>query len=185
VRTVLAALDMAAERGSATDLDCRHDLQLSEAHVTGIGISPRRPWARKTSATSRGGRATRPWSAGRRSLRQLDAQPLQRTLDVADRVDGDAGVKRSRLELRVAEQHLDHSNIDALLERWVAKLCRSVCGEPRKERLGRADNAGWPNGSKRADRRRSHATPKARTPPRAVLACVVPCPDFFAALCGC
>src|SRR5271157_65268 len=74
------------------------------------------PWARKTSATSRGGRATRPWSAGRRFLRQADAQPVQRALDVADRVDGDAGVERGRLELGVAQQHLDHANIDALFE---------------------------------------------------------------------
>ena len=29
-----------------------------------------------------------------------------------------------------------------------------------------AETAGWPNGSRRADRRRSHATPKARTPPK-------------------
>src|SRR5208337_951239 len=50
------------------------------------------PWARKTSATSRGGRATRPWSAGRRFLRQADAQPVQRALDVADCIDGDTGV---------------------------------------------------------------------------------------------
>src|SRR6516164_8584456 len=62
------------------------------------------PWGRKTSATSREGRATRPWSGGRRSLRQLDVQPVQRTLDVADRVDGDAGVERGRLELGVAER---------------------------------------------------------------------------------
>ena len=34
-------------------------------------------------------------------------------------------------------------------------------------RLNWAESAGWPNGSKRADRRRSHATAKARTPPRA------------------
>ena len=43
VRAVLAALDVAAERGCATGLDRRHDLQLGEAHVTGVGLSPRRP----------------------------------------------------------------------------------------------------------------------------------------------
>ena len=43
VRAVLAALDVAAERGGATGLDRRHDLQLGEAHVTGVGLSPRRP----------------------------------------------------------------------------------------------------------------------------------------------
>ena len=43
VRAVLAALDVTAERGGATGLDRRHDLQLVEAHVTGVGLSPRRP----------------------------------------------------------------------------------------------------------------------------------------------
>ena len=43
VRAVLAALDVPAERGRATGLDRRHNLQLVEAHVTGVGLSPRRP----------------------------------------------------------------------------------------------------------------------------------------------
>ena len=43
VRAVLAALDVAAERGGATGLDRRHDLQLGEAGVSGVGRSPRRP----------------------------------------------------------------------------------------------------------------------------------------------
>ncbi len=67
VRTVLAALDVSAERGCATGLDRRHDLQLVEAHVTGVGHSPRRPvgakdvgdlqvvtrWPRHAAAVSR------------------------------------------------------------------------------------------------------------------------------------
>src|SRR5271166_2021152 len=62
------------------------------------------PWARKTSATSRRGRAMRPRSGGRRSAREVEAQPLQGARDVADRVDGDAGIERRRLELLVAKQ---------------------------------------------------------------------------------
>src|SRR5271166_5637224 len=62
------------------------------------------PWARKTSATSRGGRGTRLWSGGRRSAHEIDAEPIQRALDVADRADGDAGVERGRLELRMAQR---------------------------------------------------------------------------------
>ena len=42
VGTVLAALDMAAERRRAATLDRRHHLQLVEADVTGIGSTPRR-----------------------------------------------------------------------------------------------------------------------------------------------
>ena len=43
VRAVLAALDVSAERDCATGLDRRHDLQLGEARVPGVGLSPRRP----------------------------------------------------------------------------------------------------------------------------------------------
>jgi hypothetical protein len=41
VRTVLATLDMPAERGSATDLNCRHDASLGEIHMTSAGGAPR------------------------------------------------------------------------------------------------------------------------------------------------
>jgi len=68
------------------------------------------------SATSRRGRATRPWSGGWRSPRQVEAEPLQRAFDVADGADGDAGIERRRLELGVTEQHLDHTDVDVLFE---------------------------------------------------------------------
>src|SRR6516164_3730185 len=114
------------------------------------------PWGRKTSATSREGRATRPWSGGRRSLRQPDVQPVQRTLDVADRVDGDAGVERGRLELGVAEQHLDHANIDALFEQVGGKavpqrMGRNALGDAR-EGLGGGDGPVELTGGHRIDR---------------------------------
>ena len=47
VRAVLAALDMSAERGGSTGLDRRHHLQLGVAHVTGVGLAPRRPMGPK------------------------------------------------------------------------------------------------------------------------------------------
>ena len=37
---VLAPLDMAAESCGAAALDGRHDLQLSEAHMSGVGVAP-------------------------------------------------------------------------------------------------------------------------------------------------
>ena len=37
---VFATLDMAAERGSSTNLDRRHDAALSEAYMAGIGRAP-------------------------------------------------------------------------------------------------------------------------------------------------
>ncbi len=51
VRAILAALEVAAERGGAAGLDRRHHFQLGEADVTGVGPAPRRAMARKTSAT--------------------------------------------------------------------------------------------------------------------------------------
>ena len=58
---------------------------------------------------------------------KVDAQPLPRALDVADRIDGDAGVERGRLELGVSEQHLDHANVNVLLEQ--------MGGDPRVKML--------------------------------------------------
>jgi hypothetical protein len=47
VRTVLATVDMAAKRGSATYLDRRHHTSLGEAYVAGIGRAPRLTMATK------------------------------------------------------------------------------------------------------------------------------------------
>src|SRR5580700_545738 len=47
VRAVLATLDMTAERRGSTGLDRRHDLQLAEAHMAGVGFAPRRPMGAK------------------------------------------------------------------------------------------------------------------------------------------
>jgi hypothetical protein len=44
----------------------------------------RSPDTDKTSATSRRGHAMRRRSGGRRSAREVDAQPFERALDVAD-----------------------------------------------------------------------------------------------------
>ena len=116
MRAVLAALAVSAERRGPASLDRRHHLQLSEAQVTGVGLAP----SRAMGAKDVGDLEERPrhadLSGGRRSAREVDPQPLQWALDVADRVDGDAGVERRRLQLRVSEQNLDHANIDALLE---------------------------------------------------------------------
>src|SRR2546429_4014134 len=42
VRAVLAAFDMATQRRRSAALDCRHDLELTEAHVAGMGGTPRK-----------------------------------------------------------------------------------------------------------------------------------------------
>ena len=40
VAAILATLDMSAERGRAALLDCRHHLELTQAHMPGIGSTP-------------------------------------------------------------------------------------------------------------------------------------------------
>ncbi len=45
MRAGFAAVDMTTQRYRAAALDCRHDLQLAETHVTGIGLTPSRPAA--------------------------------------------------------------------------------------------------------------------------------------------
>src|SRR5579862_8037083 len=99
------------------------------------------PWARKMSATSKRGRVMRRRSGGRRLPGQVQSQALQGTGDVADRVDGDAGVERRRLELGVAEQHLNDANIDVLLEQVGGeavpqRMRRDAFGDPRRPRRG-------------------------------------------------
>ena len=47
VAAILAALDMPAERGRAALLDRRHDLELAQAHMPGIGPAPVGPMAMK------------------------------------------------------------------------------------------------------------------------------------------
>ena len=44
---ILAALDMPAERGRAALLDRRHDLELTQTHMAGIGPAPVGPMAMK------------------------------------------------------------------------------------------------------------------------------------------
>ena len=122
--------------------------------MAGVGLAPRRPMGVKDvgdlQAVTRG-RAMRPRSGGRRSAREVDAQPFQRALDVADRVDGDAGVERGRLQLGVAEQHLDHADVDVLLEQMggeavAQRVRRDPLGDPGRLRRGvdGAHRAGGP-----------------------------------------
>ena len=75
--------------------------------VHGRGRYPRPPAPGATRAPRLGGRL---------GLLELAGDMLQRAHDLADRLGGDAGVERRGVELGVTEQHLDHPNIDVLLE---------------------------------------------------------------------
>ena len=110
---VLAARDMTAERRRAAVLDRRHDFQLAEAHMPGVGLTPSRAMGVEDIRDLQGGtRHERRASGGRfglgcasrRFLGQVQTKPLQRARHVSDRVDGDARVKRRRFELGVSER---------------------------------------------------------------------------------
>jgi hypothetical protein len=115
VRALLAARDMAAERRRAAALDCRHHLELAEADMADIGPAPCR------AVVAEDVRDLQRWTqheelrSGRRlGLRQRDA--VEWAHDLPDGLGGDACVERRGIELGVAEQHLDHPDIDVLLE---------------------------------------------------------------------
>ena len=96
VRAVLAALDMTAERGGAAMFDRRHDLQLGETDMAGVGLAP----VRTMGVKNVGDLKTRPRhqrASGLLGASDQVFQLFQRAGDVADRVDGDAGVERRRL----------------------------------------------------------------------------------------
>src|SRR3954453_23024139 len=69
VAALLATLDMAAERGGAALLDRRHDLELTQAHVSGIGPAPVGPMTMKDICD------LQPWAAHGRRL-GLGSRPL-------------------------------------------------------------------------------------------------------------
>src|ERR1039458_3663461 len=58
-------------------------------------------------------------SSGRLVL--LADEMIERAGDVTDRIGGDLRVARRRVELGVPEQHLDHANIDVLLQEMGGK----------------------------------------------------------------
>ena len=118
MRAVLAARDMAAERRRAAALDRRHHLQLAEADMAGIGLTPCRAMAAEDirDLQSRTRHARRAFRRAARTSLSLTRDALQRAHDLADRLGGDAGIERRGVELGVPEQHLDHADIDVLLE---------------------------------------------------------------------
>jgi len=86
VRAVLAAFDMTTERGGATNLDCRHHTSLGEAHVAGIGRTPRLTM----SAEDIRHLELRPEHLGLASARgrRLNVREFEWALNFSDHVDG-------------------------------------------------------------------------------------------------
>jgi hypothetical protein len=101
------------------------DMTLSWPRLTWPAWEARQadPRWRKMSATSTAGRDNGRASAGWLHLIQ---QQVERTGHLTDRLDGDAGVERRRVELLVSEQSLDDADIGLLLQQMRGKLCRRV-----------------------------------------------------------
>ena len=59
--------------------------------------------------------------AGDRLLFSIRRKPVQRAHHLADRAGGHARIKRRRVELGVAEQNLNHPDIDILLQQMGRK----------------------------------------------------------------
>src|SRR3954452_6834818 len=93
------------------------------------------PWSRKMSAISRAGRATRAGAlCGRLVWLQPERRaPIERAHDHADGVGGDTRIERRGLELGVPEQHLDHADVDVLLQQVSRE---AVAQRVRRDPLG-------------------------------------------------
>src|ERR1700693_2525087 len=87
------------------------DITLSWPRLTCPALALRHagPWRRKISATSTAGRDTEGGVSGGGS--HLGEQQVERTGDLADRLDGDTSVERRGVELLVTEQHLDDADV--------------------------------------------------------------------------
>ena len=120
-RGVLATRNMTAERCRPATLDGAHRLQLVEAHMADVGMTPRRTVAAENIRNLQG----RPGHSRLRralpALLGLAGQHVQRALNVGDHAGSDTCVTRRRLQLVVTEQRLDLANIDTTLQQMRRK----------------------------------------------------------------
>ncbi len=114
VPAILAGFDVAAERCGAAVLDRRHDLDLGEAQVPGMGG----PVGRPCGTENIGGlyRVAHGSAVGPLAFHQRH-QPVERPRNRVDRPGGDLGVERGRLELAVSEQNLNDPDVGAVLQK--------------------------------------------------------------------
>ena len=126
------ARDVAAERRGAAAHDGRHRRKLAEVTCPASALRQAAPWRPKMSATSSLARLTAAGS-GLRSRLPLGErpEPVERADHRADRGGGDPGVERGGVELGVPKSTWITRMSMSCSSRWVAKLCRSVCGVTR------------------------------------------------------
>jgi hypothetical protein len=103
VPAVLAGIDVAAQRGRAAVLDRRHDFELGQAQVTGLGGTiPNSFSPEDIGDPERGAQAAS--AAGILAPHQR-RQMFERTGHRADRFGRDARVERGRVQLAVTQQN--------------------------------------------------------------------------------
>ena len=105
-RAVLAARDMSAEGRRAAALDGTHHLELEQADVTAVGMTPRGPVVAEDvrdlqSWTGHLGPPLR-WRLVL-LLRHQRREPVERAHDLTDDVGGHLGVARRGVELGMSE----------------------------------------------------------------------------------
>jgi len=115
--STLTASSRCALRRRAAALDRRHHLQLVEAHMAGISLSPCRTMAAEDirDLQCRARHARRASGRRRGCLKAFD-EMIERADHLTDRFGRNARVERRGIEFGVAEQDLDHADIDALLQ---------------------------------------------------------------------
>jgi hypothetical protein len=115
--TVVALLDMAAERRRPARGDGAHHATLDATEMTGIRLSKSfavvAEYVRHLQSRTHDAR-----SAGRHDLQ---SQPVKRTRGLADRFGGNLGVACRALQAGMAEQHLDDTNVGAVLQKMSRK----------------------------------------------------------------
>ena len=124
-----------AEGRRAAALDGTHHLELVEADVTAVGMTPCGPVAAQDVRDLQ----SWPGHVGRLCRRRLprQRQPLQRAHHRAQHVGGDVSIAGGHVQLRMAQQHLNHPHVDIALQQMrgkrVPKRMRSdPAAEPRR-----------------------------------------------------
>src|SRR3981081_1900134 len=145
-RRVLAAPDVPAERRGATALDRTHHLQLVEAHVAAVCLTPSRTMVAENvcDLQSWSSHGRRLWRRGLlpispRAPAARRAQAIERALDLGNQSSRHATIAGRRLELVVSEQRLNQPDIRAAFEQMsreaVAKRMQGDClAQPRSSR---------------------------------------------------
>ena len=149
-RRVLAARDMAAERRCTTALDRTHHLQLVEAHMPAVGLTPAGTVVAENVRDLQNWSSHGPAALWRRRLRTVSlrtpatrrAQTLQRALDPGNQSD----------------RHRDCSGLSS--RAWNVRATLESRGGPRHARADGSQNCGEANAA-----RSSCAAPRLWRPP--------------------